>query len=233
LVEFENSESGNLAAMYVAYGGTRLGQIEVYVNPSPSTTFIGPTAAEQALQTSGQVRTQLTFLPNYRIGSYLLYSIGGQLTYFVAVYTNPGTSGVVTQLPFITAINPTTGNVSLGSNAAAAYSALIGAATAPPVTDIHTLLSDVVSLATSDGYSIVNATTMNPTVWISQGVFSFSGLGLNSTLNQVSNFLATYGPGSVGTAVYVWEDSSQNYYVGVFRSGGPGVVQLFYVTITP
>jgi hypothetical protein len=233
LVNFENSESQNLAAMYIAYGGTRLGQIEVYVNPSPSTTFIGPTAAEQALQTNGLVRTQLTLLPNYRIGSYLLYSIGGQLTYFVAVYTNPGTSGVVTQLPFITAINPTTGNVSLGSNAGTAYYNLAGIVTAPPVSDIHVFLSDVVLLATSENYSFVNATTVNPTVWINQGVLSFSGLGLNATLSQVSNFLTTYGPGSIGIAVYIWEDSSQNYYIGVFRSGGLGVAQLLYLTITP
>ena len=233
LVNFQNSASQNLAAMYIAYGGTRLGQIDIYQNPSPSTTFIGPTAAQQALQTNGQVRTQLTFLPNYRFGSYLLYSIGGQLTYFVAVYTNPGTSGVVTQLPFITAITPTTGNVSLGSNAGTAYYNLEGIVTAPPVGDIRVLLSDVVSLATSEGYSFVNATTVNPTVWINQGVLSFSGLGLNATLSQVSNFLTTYGPGSIGTAVYIWEDSSQNYYIGVFKSGGPGVTQLFYVTITP
>jgi len=232
LVEYENSESGNLAAMYVAYGGTRLGQIEAYVNPSPSTTFIGPTAAEQALQTSGQVRTQLTLLPNYRIGSYLLYSIGGQLTYFVAVYTNPGASGVVTQLPFITAINPTTGNVSLGADAATAYYGLAGVATVEPAADIHTLLSDVASLVASEGYSFLNVTTMNPTVWISQGVLSFSGLGLNATLSQVNSFLTTYGHSSIGSTIYVWEDSSQNYYIGALESGGAGVIQLFYVEIT-
>jgi uncharacterized membrane protein (UPF0182 family) len=233
LVNFENSASENLAAMYIAYGGTRLGQIEVYQNPSPSTTFIGPTAAEQALQTNGQVRTQLTLLPNYRIGSYLLYSIGGQLTYFVAVYTNPGTSGVVTQLPFITAISPVTGNVSLGAAADTAYYNLAGAVSTPTVSNILVLLSNVASLITTDGYSLVNATSLNPTVLINRGTFSFSLLGLNATFDQVSNFLSTYGPGNLGNAVYMWNDTVQDYNIGVLKSGGAGVTQLYYVTIAP
>jgi hypothetical protein len=233
LVNFQSSASQNLAAMYIAYGGTRLGQVEVYQNPSPSTTFIGPTAAQQALQTNGQVRTQLTFLPNYRFGSYLLYSIGGQLTYFVAVYTNPGTSGVVTQLPFITAIAPTTGNVSLGPEADTAYYNLVGAILPPPVSDIHVFLSNLASLVASDGYSIVNATSVNPTVWINKGTFSFTALGLNSTLSQAGNFLTTYGPGNIGSTVYIWIDVAQNYDIGVLKAGGPGVTQLYYVTITP
>ncbi len=233
LVNFQNSASENLAAMYIAYGGTRLGQIEVYLNPSPSTTFIGPTAAEQALQTNGQVRTQLTFLPNYRFGSYLLYSIGGALTYFVAVYTNPGGGGVVTQLPFITAIAPTSGNVSLGANAGLAYYNLVGATSSQPVADIHVLLSNVASLVSSDGYTLVNATTINPTVWINEGTLPFSLLGLNSTLGQVSNFLSTYGPGNLGNTVYVWNDTSQDYNIGILKAAGAGVTQLYYLTIEP
>ena len=47
--------------------------------------------------------------------------MGGTLTYFVAVYTNPGSSGVVTQLPFMTAVSPLTDLVGVGPNATAAY----------------------------------------------------------------------------------------------------------------
>src|SRR5947209_20039930 len=97
----------------------------LYENPSNSSTIIGPSAAENALTTNSQVRTQLTLLPNYRFGSYLLYSVGGALTYFVAVYTNPGTAGVVTQLPFMTAVNPTTDAVAVGTSAEVAYHNLI------------------------------------------------------------------------------------------------------------
>ncbi len=125
LVHYQSAASQNLAGMYIAYGGDRLGQIYLYQNPSNSTTIIGPSAAENALTTNQQVRTQLTLLPNYRFGSYLLYSVGGTLTYFVAVYTNPGTSGVVTQLPFMTAVSPLTDMVGVGPNATAAYHNLL------------------------------------------------------------------------------------------------------------
>ena len=231
LANFQNSASKNLAAMYIAYGGPRLGQIEVFQNQDSSTTFIGPGGVQEAISTNQQVKTQLTLLPNNRLGSYLLYSIGGQLTYFVAVYTNPGTSGVVTQLPFITAIAPTTGNVSLGTNAAVAYYNLKGAAIPPSVSDIHSLVSSIAALVSSSGYSLINATSVNPTIWINTGAVPFSGLGLNGTLIQVSGFLATYGPGNIGATVYVWTDSSGGLDLGVLRSGGTGVTQLYYITI--
>src|SRR5208283_3148557 len=121
LVQYQGAVSKNLAGLYVAYGGDKLGTIDLYQNPSSSTPVIGPSAAENALTTNQVVRTQLTLLPNYRIGSYLLYSVGGQLTYFVAVYTNPGSSGVVTQLPFMTAVNPNSGIVGVGTDATSAF----------------------------------------------------------------------------------------------------------------
>jgi hypothetical protein len=49
------------------------------------------------------------------------------LTYFVAVYTNPGTSGVVTQLPFMTAVNPVSDLVAVGTSATVAYQNLLTA----------------------------------------------------------------------------------------------------------
>jgi hypothetical protein len=127
LVHFQSAASQNLAGMYLAYGGARLGQIYLFQNPSNSTVLIGPSAAENALNTNQQVRTQLTLLPNHRFGSYLLYSVGGALTYFVAVYTNPGTSGVVTQLPFMTAVNPVSDLVAVGTSATIAYQNLLTA----------------------------------------------------------------------------------------------------------
>jgi uncharacterized membrane protein (UPF0182 family) len=125
LVHYQSAASQNLAGMYIAYGGDKLGQIYLYQNPSNSTVLIGPSAAENALTTNQQVRTQLTLLPNNRFGSYLLYSVGGILTYFVAVYTNPGVSGVVTQLPFMTAVNPISDVVAVGANASAAFKTLL------------------------------------------------------------------------------------------------------------
>jgi len=234
LAHFQSASSKNLAGLYIAYGGDRLGQIELFENPSLSTTFIGPAAAENALTTNQEVRTQLTLLPNYRFGSYLLYSVAGRLDYFVAVYTNPGTSGVVTQLPFMTAIDPTSGNVGSGANAAAAYYNLIGTnQTAPPSSnDTKALLSDIASLAASMNYTVVDATSVNPTVWIQTSTVSLGATGLNQTVADVSSFLTTYGPGSVANTMYQWTTST-GINLGVIKTRGTTITELYYLTITP
>jgi len=233
LAHFKSAASKNLAGVYIAYGGDRLGRIDLFQNPSLSTTFIGPAAAENALTTNSEVRTQLTLLPNYRIGSYLLYSVGGSLDYFVAVYTNPGTAGVVTQLPFMTAVDPTTGDVGLGSNAAAAYYNLVGAnQTVPPANNTKILVEEISSLASSMNYTIVDVTSVNPTIWIQTGTVSFSGTGINQTVAEVANFLSTYGPGSIANTVYEWMDSSGNLNIGVIKIRGAQIIELYYLTVT-
>jgi hypothetical protein len=232
LAHFRSASSKNLAGVYIAYGGDKLGQIDLFQNPSLSTTFIGPAAAENALTTNQEVRTQLTLLPNYRFGSYLLYSVAGRLDYFVAVYTNPGTAGVVTQLPFMTAIDPTTGNVSTGANAAAAYYNLIGVnQTVTPSNSTKALISDIASLASSMNYTIVDATSVNPTVWIQTSKVSLSATGLNQTVADVASFLSAYGPGSVANTVYEWMDSS-GVNIGVIKTRGSTITELYYITIT-
>ena len=234
LVQYQGAVSKNLAGLYVAYGGDKLGQIDLYQNPSTSTPIIGPSAAENALTTNQQVRTQLTLLPNYRIGSYLLYSVDGQLTYFVAVYTNPGTSGVVTQLPFMTAVNPNTGIVGVGSDATGAFLALGSSNQSLVVTqDRVTTLHQIDSLITAQGYALVNATSLNPTVWINVGTVSYSAVGANTTVAQVTRLLQEYGQGSVGNIVYTWTDSSGNVNFGVLRVQTQGVTELYYVTVKP
>jgi hypothetical protein len=233
LAHFQSASSKNLAGVYIAYGGDKLGQIDLFQNPSLSTTFIGPAAAENALTTNQEVRTQLTLLPNYRFGSYLLYSVAGSLDYFVAVYTNPGTAGVVTQLPFMTATDPTTGNVSVGADAAAAYYNLIGVnQTVTPSNSTKALISDIASLAASLNYTIVDATSVNPTVWIQTSTVSLGATGLNQTVADVASFLSSYGPGSVASTVYEWTDNS-GINVGVIKTRGNTIIELYYITITP
>ncbi len=260
LVHYRNAASQNLAGMYIAYGGDRLGQIHLYQNPSNSTALIGPSAAENALTTNQQVRTQLTLLPNYRFGSYLLYSVGGALTYFVAVYTNPGSSGVVTQLPFMTAVNPISDLVAVGSSATAAYSNLLtigtngslpsggGAGGQVPGSNKTTtttttstsagkgpgsnqaLLAGLSQLAASSNLSLVNATTVAPNVWINTASVSLRSSGVNGALSQVGSLVQRYGPGSAGAALYVWTDNTGALNVGLFQVKG-GVTELYYVTI--
>ncbi|QQG48228.1 MAG: hypothetical protein HY247_05575 [archaeon] len=234
LAQYQGVVSKNLGALYIAYGGDRLGQVYLYQNPSQSALIIGPTAAENALTTNQQVRTQLTLLPNYRFGSYLLYSVGGQLTYFVAVYTNPGSSGVVTQLPFMTAVNPSSGAVGVGPSAVAAFEDLgAGNSTTGVTPSREALVHEVDALIAAQGYGLVNATSVNPTVYISQGSLSLSTAGENQTKALVANLITTYGPGSVDHTVYSWSDSSGDLNFGVFVVPAQGVTYLYYVTVKP
>jgi hypothetical protein len=234
LVQYLGAVSKNLAGMYVAYGGDKLGQIVLYQNPSASTPIIGPSAAENALNTNSQVRTQLTLLPNNRIGSYLLYSVDGVLTYFVAVYTNPGTSGVVTQLAFMTAVNPNTGTVAVGSTALAAFDAL-GLTTTTAASNVTkgSVISEIAGLVKSDGYTLVNVTSLNPTIWENVATASLSISGANQTVADVQSLLQNYGAASVAKTVYEWTDTAGNTNFGVLQVPAQGVTELYYVTITP
>jgi hypothetical protein len=232
LVQYQGVVSKNLGALYVAYGGSRLGQIYLYQNPSTSSLIIGPSAAENALSTNQQVRTQETLIPSYRFGSYLLYSVGGRLAYFVAFYNNPSASGVVTQLPFMTAVNPSTGAVGIGSDATAAFENLgISNVTTTSTPSLNAVVHQIDSLVTSKGYTLVNATMVNPTVWVNEGAISVGTAGANRTVETVSAFLQSYGPGSAGNLVYAWRDSSGNLNYGVISEPTPGVTELYYVTI--
>jgi hypothetical protein len=234
LAQYQGVVSKNLGALYIAYGGDRLGQIDLYQNPSASALIIGPTAAENALTTNQQVRTQLTLLPNYRIGSYLLYSVGGQLTYFVAVYTNPGTTGVVTQLPFMTAVNPSSGKVGVGPNAAAAFAALgENSSTTTTAPSRDAVVNQIDALVKSQGFVLVNATAVNPTVYVNVGSVSLSAAGAKETIAQVARLLQTKGKESVDQDVYAWTDSSGNINFGLLTVPTQGVTYLYYISVKP
>jgi hypothetical protein len=242
-VSYVSTSSQNLAGLYIAYAGDRLGQIYIYQNPSPSNTFINPTAAENALTTNSKVRTQLTLLPNYRVGTYLLYSVGGRLLYFVAVYTNPGTSGVVTQLPFMTTIDPLTGIVGMSSTtsitsmSASAYNDLVGVAVPPSnvtvsaANSVTLLHKGIESLVSKDNDALVNATVVSALVQIRADTVPFNSLGVNQTVARVATFLQSYGPKASGNTVYEWIDGAGNLDIGIFMSGQP-VATLEYVAIT-
>ena len=232
LVQYQGVVSKNLGALYIAYGGDKLGQIYLYQNPSASALIIGPSAAENAINTNQQVRTQLTLLPNHRLGSYLLYSVGGHLTYFVAVYTIPGTSGVVTQLPIMTAVNPSNGAVGVGKDATEAFDNLgTGNSTTGTTPSREALVHQIDAFVASKGYSLVNATSVNPTVYVNVAVVSLSATGAAQTVAKVAGLLQSYGPESVAKTVYAWTDGSGNLNFGVLVVPAQGVTYMYYVTI--
>jgi hypothetical protein len=149
------------------------------------------------------------------------------------VYTNPGTAGVVTQLPFMTAIDPTSGNVSTGANAAAAYYNLSGVnQTVSPSDNTKALTDAIASLAFSLNYTLVDATSVNPTVWIQTSKVSLGAEGLNQTVADVASFLNVYGLGIVANTIYEWMDSS-GLNVGIIKTRGSTITELYYITITP
>ena len=193
--------------------------------------IIGPAAAENALSTNQQVRTQETLIPSYRFGSYLLYSVGGQLTYFVAFYNNPSASGVDPRRPFMTAVNPSTGAVGIGADATAAFENLGISNVTVSTPTFDAVVRQINSFVTSKGYALVNATSVNPTVWVNDGSVSLGTAGANRTLATVAALLQAYGPGSAGNTVYVWKDSSGNLNYGVIVVPAQGVSELHYVTI--
>ena len=175
------------------------------------------------------------------MGSYLLYSVGGRLLYFVAVYTNPGTSGVVTQLPFMTTIDPTTGTVgmsttsSVSSLSASAYNDLIGL-NAPPsnvtaANNVALLHSGIASLVSKDNDVLVNATTVSAPVQIRADTIPLSTLGVNQTVARVAAFLQTYGPKASGNTVYEWVDGEGNLDIGIYIAGQP-IATLEYIVLT-
>jgi hypothetical protein len=132
----------------------------------------------------------------------------------------------------MTAVNPSTGTVGVGPDATTAYQNLgvrnVTAVTAPTR---EAVIHQIDALIASKGYSLVNATSVNPTVWVNVGTVSLSALGANQTIAQVASLLQTYGSESVGNAVYAWTDSSGNLNFGVLKVPTAGVTELFYVTI--
>jgi len=55
---------------------------------------------------------------------------------------------------------------------------------------------------------------------------------VSGALSQIQSLAQKYGPGSAGSALYVWTDSSGALDVGIFQVKG-GVTDLYYVTIGP
>jgi hypothetical protein len=134
----------------------------------------------------------------------------------------------------MTAVNPNTGTVAVGTSADAAFDNLgfNNNQTQVATADKNTTLHQIDGLITSAGYQLINATSVNPTVWINEGTISFSSAGANATIAAVQNLLSHYGQSSVAKTVYEWVDSSGNINYGVFVAAGQGVTELYYVTIT-
>ncbi|MEM2936851.1 MAG: hypothetical protein QW231_06725, partial [Candidatus Bathyarchaeia archaeon] len=233
LVEFEASPGRNLAGLYVAYGGTQLGRIDLYgVANATTQQLIGPTAALQAFTLDEYVKAQLTlFGSNWRTGNILLYSIGGRLYYFIPVYIAQA-GGVITNMAFIGIIDATTGEqVATGTNSAQAYYTLMGI-TPGPETGVEKRLNKVKGLFTAKGYSLVNATKINANVEILVNNATYVHEGQwNQTETVVNDFIQNYVQKYGNIRVYCWKPDDKNINFGILVVPQAGVVELYYISV--
>ena len=230
LVEFRASPGRNLAGLYIAYGGSQLGRIELYRVPNATTQFIGPSAALQAFETDDYVRTQLTLLTSRRFGNILLYSIGDRLYYFIPVYIEAEiANAVITKMAFIGVIDAATGTkVATGVDAADAYYALTGIAVQGLGAEDR--LKKISALFEESNCTVVEPTRIDGDVWIQVGNITYvDEEQWDQTRAAVDMFIQKYVQ-RYGNEVYRWSDEDGIVNFGVLISDN-GVVKLYYISI--
>ena len=234
LVEFQASPGKNLAGLYITYGGSRLGEIQLYASTPlaniTTTQLIGPSAALQALETDDYVRTQLTLLPNNRLGNILLYSIGGRLYYFIPVYiTTTIEGGVITKMAFMGVIDATTGTrVATGPDSLSAYYALTGGV---PTTGVQQRLERIVGLLSSEGLNVVKPQSITANVEIQVNQTSYVTEGdWAAASTAIQQFVDVNAKKMGVNTIYYWNIDSNNIGLGVLFSDR-GVINLYYIII--
>lgn len=197
-VEYYHSASKNLAAIYIVFGGDRLGEMYLFETPpSFNGTIIGPSAALQTIQSNPTIGTLRTLLPTNQLGSVLLYVINGHLYYFVPFYVTPqGASQVIVQLPYMIAVDPFTQKVGIGPDSAAAYYTLLGQSPSP-ITQVSQLKQNITTFFTSKGFTMINASQVNANVVVQVSSVTYSSSSdwpsVQATLNSfIQNYASKY-----------------------------------------
>jgi hypothetical protein len=238
LVQFSSSTGYNLAGMYVAYGGSRLGQINLYeANFSASTvTFLGPDAATSAFTSDPTTRTAMT-LNNAQEGNILLYPVDGQLYYFIPGYVLPSSSGVVVKNPFIDVIsaegaNATVRFISTNSSVASNYG--FSGVTVVTNSTPSTRTTYVENLFKDQSISVANVSSVNPS---SVNVDQFGGNATytldaeNATATLlVNSFISNEVKGNNASTVFMWTPSSGTLDFG-FIVNTSGISYLYYIEV--
>jgi hypothetical protein len=232
LVEFQASPGRNLAGLYVSYGGSQLGRIDLYSVPNATTQFIGPSAALQAFETDDYVRTQLTLLTSRRFGNILLYSIGDQLYYFIPVYIEAEiANAVITKMAFIGVIDAATGTkVATGADSAQAYYALVGI-TPSQQTGAEARLQKIMGVFEDREFSIAEPTKIGGDIWIRVDNLTYVNENQwSQTESAIDQFIQDYVQGH-GNEIYYWSQDNNTANFGVLYSE-EGIVKLYYLSIS-
>jgi len=232
LGEFLGSHGKNLAGLYVAYGGSQLGRIDLYSIPNATKPFIGPSAALQALETDDYVRKQMTLLTNPRTGNILLYSIGDQLYYFIPVYiTIQSATAVITKMAFIGVIDAATGTkVAAGPDSVQAYYSITGTKIGLQ-TGVEERLDKLRGVFASDGRTLVGPAEIHANVEFQVDNVTYAGEGEWNRVEAVINgFIQNYVQKYGSTEVYYWNVGGNTVNFGILTSEY-GVVKLYYLSI--
>jgi uncharacterized membrane protein (UPF0182 family) len=231
LVEYQASPGRNLAGMFIAYGSDQLGKLNLYRISNSTTQLIGPSAALQAVETDDYVRTQLTLLPNYRLGNILLYLIGDHLYYFIPVYINTEVqNAVITKMAFVTVVDAMTGaRVAVGADSSQAYYAISGGI--PTILGSAEREKKLNSVFTDKGYPLVSPNKISANVEIRVANITYTDESQWTSINAtVNNFIANYCQKYGATEVYYWTTTDGSLNFGALVSVG-GVVKLYYITV--
>ena len=245
LVQFSGSKGLNLAGMYVAYGGTRLGQIFLYESNSSTfgtTTFLGPEAALNEFTSDSTTKTAQT-LTGALPGNILLYPVNGHLYYFIPAYIYPSaTGGVVTRNSFIDVIDAENANSSVRFiNTTSSLDVSYGFQGTAVPTNSSGRLSYVGSLFTSQRISLTNATINTGAIPVlhefNETTIQYSVDSENSTATRsIAQFITSEVQPAIANAtiidntVYYWEPASGLIDYG-FLVSRSGVTELYYVSI--
>ena len=241
LVEFYGSQGKNLAGMYVAYGGSRLGQIDLFESNAlgnSTQTFLGPTAAQNAFTADFTTKTAQT-LTGATPGNILLYPVNGHLYYFIPAYIYPSASGgVVIKNPFIDVIDAENANASVRFvNTSSTLDVTYGfqGVTVPTNSTPATRSMYMQSLFTSQGISVRNVTSVNPaSAEVDQfiGTTQYSLDSQNSSATAfVNSFISNYAiPNDTAKSVFMWSPSPGTLDFGYFVTSS-GISELYYISV--
>ncbi len=250
LVEFQDSTGHNLAGIYVAYGGDRLGEMDLY--EANSTTLgtvplLGPTAALNEFTSDTTTRQAIT-LTGATPGNILIYPVNGLLYYFIPAYVYPqstgGTTAVTVKNPFIDVIDAESSSstpvvVNTSSTEDLTYGFSVTNPTIPTNSSFRTSYVD--SLFTSAGYALNNSTQINlgaPDLADNVGTTQYSLDSENSTATAfVNSFISGYvnnatitGGAIHANTVYTWSPSAGTLDFG-FLVSNSGITEVYYISV--
>lgn len=227
VVEYKMSESKNLAAVYLAYGGERLGEIVLYEAP-PEAQLLGPTSAVESLKANQEVQVKLNlygYPETSSLGNILLYPIGGKLYYFIPLYVK---GAVMVTMPQIGIVDASSGSlVAMGSDASEAYYNLIGATVE---TGAQRRLERLKTFFTEAGYDLLEVWAIHPDVEVLEENLTYlSESQWSEVESALEAFLERHPPEN--GKVFMWSGEEGNVNFGVLTVESNGVKYLYFITV--